>query len=254
MLAWKPIVDASELPALGTDESEFLDFKRDPWSGDEKGKAEQLRDVVQFANHLGGSLIVGADEDTSGRLHDFVPVPDAQGVASRLRDLCYARLSPRVEVDCVVLKIPSGSEVVVANVAPSVGPVAIKHGDKWEFYRRYGKSKKPIDFEEVEHMWTDGRRGKLMLLKIPTEKSADERRRVFVDATASDPAFLRGPCVLTLHDDRFELKLENQQTFGLPYEFVRAAWEGSEGQWFVSLTARFELRGSESTIRVGYSP
>jgi hypothetical protein len=67
MNTWKPITNSSSLPPIGSEESEHLDFKRDPWDKGDKGYNELARDVAQFANHLGGSIIVGADEDDEGR-------------------------------------------------------------------------------------------------------------------------------------------------------------------------------------------
>lgn len=173
--AWTSIVDVSQLPAIGTDESETLDFKREPWGVGDKDKLELLRDVVQFHNHLGGTLIIGAAEQ-NGRLSGFFPVQDPEVVAARIRSTCYERLSPRMEPEVVTLNV-GGLDIIVVNAQASNGPVAIRVGDRWEFYRRYGKSKMPFGFEEAEHMWGDGRRGKLQLLKIPES----QLKNVFLD-------------------------------------------------------------------------
>jgi hypothetical protein len=125
-----------------------------------------------------------------------------------------------------------------------------------EFFgrKRYGKGKRPISFEEVERMWTQGRRGHVILAKVPVDPTQDQTRSVIVDAVASDPAFLREPARLMLHDSCFELELKNGKHFFLPYEFVRAAWPNLNGQWTVSLTAKFEWEQHGQFMKAGYSP
>jgi Putative DNA-binding domain len=254
--SWKPITTRADLPTAGTEESEYLDLKEQPWPDTDDGKREIARDVAQFANHLGGSIIVGAVEDGKDRLTGYVTVAEAAKVAQRVNDVCHGALSPRAELRITTILIAHAKEIVVINVMPHVGIVAIKvkGSDRWEFYRRYGKGKRPVSFEEVEHMWTEGRRGQVILSKVPVDPTQDQTRLVIVDAVASDPAFLREPVRLMLHDSCFELELKNGKHFFLPYEFVRAAWPDLNGQWTVSLTAKFEWEPHGQVMKAGYSP
>lgn len=250
MSSWKPILEAHQLPPEGTDESEHLDFKLQPWSRDERGKSEILRDVAQFANHLGGSLIVGAREDEAGRLQEYVDVEAPDVVVSRINDACYANLFPRVSLDCIAMNTSKGNHVVVANVQASVEPVAIRVGDKWEFYRRYGRSKKPIDFEEVQRMWTEGRRGKILMSKIPKT----DLTRIHLDVRPGPgcfPQFMDADSGIILADDYFTVALASRETFNFPYEFVKAVWPRVAGGWFVALDVTFERYGDRWSARHG---
>jgi len=74
---WKPIATRADLPLPQTEESEHLEFKREPWPDTDDGKREIARDVAQFANHLGGSIIVGAVDDGQDRLSGYVAVAEA---------------------------------------------------------------------------------------------------------------------------------------------------------------------------------
>lgn len=93
MNTWKPITNGSSLPPIGSEESEHLDFKRDPWDQGDKGDNELARDVAQFANHLGGSILVGADEDDEGRCTIYVKMTFT-GIAMSLHECRERQLSP----------------------------------------------------------------------------------------------------------------------------------------------------------------
>lgn len=238
MTHWKPIEDASTLPQPGTEESEHVDFKREPWDRTDSGKLELLRDVAQFANHLGGSLVIGAQDSPDRRLIGYVDVEETEKVERRVTQACYERLSPRVEVGCAILTT-EGHRVLVVNVPASIGPVRIKVSgtERWEFYRRHGKLKHPISFEEVERMWSDYRRGRILLSKVP------EGAPIYVDPSIADSAFhmmLKSPAYLELHEGHFTIVVSQLFDVNLPYEAVRAVWPRVGGGWSVSLAARLE--------------
>ena len=243
MTPWKPITKNVELPLPqdNVEESEFLDFKAEAWKGGDEGSREIARDVAQFANHLGGSIIVGAIEDEHNRLLDYQPVPDAAAVAQRITDVCHTWFFPRLEVHPTVLvTIDRKDALLVVNVEPFDGVVAIKPRGKdyYEFYRRFGKGKKPISFEEVEHMWTDGRKGRLLLAKIPEA----DLSKICIDAEEGHGVDLRGPFAIARREDHFVLALSTPgPTVNLPYECVRAVWPAAGGGWSVSLAVRFAL-------------
>ncbi len=248
MVPWVPIVDASLLPLIGTEESEHLDFKRQPWGASDDDKNELLRDVAQFANHLGGSIIIGAEEGEGGRLARFVSIEDPETVILRVRNTCYDRLSPRVVVVALTLN-NAESSIVVVNVQPSVGPVAIrvskeKKKIRWEFCRRYGKTKQPIEFEEVERMWSDGRRGKVLLSRIPDPQLKTVYLDIEVPREATKFFLFDQASTITRDEDYFGLKLPGGETFNFPYEFVKSVWPRVEGGWFVVLDVKLDYRNS----------
>jgi hypothetical protein len=86
---WKRIESTSGLPQLGTDESECLDFKEKPWGANQSETIELARDVAQFANQLGGSLIVGAEEE-SDRLKGYADVSERAQLQTRIADVCHS--------------------------------------------------------------------------------------------------------------------------------------------------------------------
>lgn len=243
MTTWKPITQSADLPVLRdkVEESEFLDFKAEAWKAGDDGAREIARDVAQFANHLGGCIIVGAIEDEHNRLLDYQAVPDAATVAQRVTDVCHTWFFPRLEVHPTLLvTVDRKDALLVVNVEPFDGVVAIKPRGKdyYEFYRRYGKGKKPISFEEVERMWTDGRKGRLLLAKIP-ERDLSQIR---VDAEDQPGVHLSGQFAIIRREEYFTIALSIPgPTVNLPYECVRAVWPSAGGGWSVSLAVRFEI-------------
>ena len=120
-----PYSQSSLLPDEGGDyERATLDLKR---SVDPKGGFHIAKDVAAFANHLGGTLLIGVTENR-GRVAKYMPLGPAdiaetrQAVSNAVRD----RLSPKPLVDMAV--VPRGDGGIVAvNVWPFIGqPVGVR--------------------------------------------------------------------------------------------------------------------------------
>lgn len=104
------------LPDLGSVERETLDFKRE--AGSKRGAYEYAKDVAALANHLGGTIIVGAVEDRStATLVRYEPLTqtDARAVRtaheSAVRDLCSP--VPQITTEAIPR---DGGFVVAVNV------------------------------------------------------------------------------------------------------------------------------------------
>jgi len=116
--AFKPIYSASDLPRVGDGfERTTLDLK----GGLDLAKTANMAiDVAAFANHWGGTILVGASE-TDGRIGAYVPATEAE---SNVRKDAFSkavakrcRPSPRVDFE----QIPhEGGWVLAINVWPQV--------------------------------------------------------------------------------------------------------------------------------------
>jgi schlafen family protein len=175
MPRFEPYGETTPLPAEGEGyERAMLDLKRTIKNGFHLAK-----DVAAFANHLGGTLLVGAEEINGcvGRYHplDDAKVSEAQKAASEsVRDRC----SPRPLVDFA--RIPRGSGVILAvNVWPYIGQVvgvAVKcskanegyGGNAFVFPMRTGVDSPYLLPEQLPMFMTPGvRRTVLLLQRIP---------------------------------------------------------------------------------------
>jgi predicted HTH transcriptional regulator len=247
MIIWTPITKTTDLPRLGTEESETLDFKEEAWKSGEDGSRELARDVTQFANHLGGSVVLGAVEDEDNRVVAFQHVEDAATVAQRVTDVCRSWLFPRLDVTTALLTSSDHKTVVVVNVEPADGVVAVtpRGKDYCEFYRRVDKSKKPLTFEEVERMWTDGRRGRVLVSRMPTEALDDVRLNAIEEGVV-----LTKRAKVRKHESHLEVAY-GTSIFTFPYEAVQAVWPASDGGWCLALAARFYVR-SDGVLQARY--
>ncbi len=121
MPAFKPILSELDLPRVGEGhERSVLDLKA---SLDLAKTANMAIDVAAFANHLGGTLIVGAREK-DGRVDAYVPVPESEANKRKeaISQAVAQRCRPAPRLDAVIL--PHGNEFVLAvNVWPQLNPV-----------------------------------------------------------------------------------------------------------------------------------
>lgn len=126
-----------QLPPLGAFERETLDFKRA--QGAARGAFEYAKDVAALANHLGGTILVGAVEDrATATLVRYEPMDTAAARAVRteyeqaVRNLC----SPVPEVVVETIAHDTGFVVAVnvrAHVEKLVGVHRPGDGDAWTF-------------------------------------------------------------------------------------------------------------------------
>ena len=121
MPRFEPFTEATPLPLVGEGyERAVLDLKG---RGGVARAFHKAKDVAAFANHLGGTLLIGAKE-TAGRVGEYEPLDEAT-VATMQKEFSEAvrdRCSPRPLVDFA--RIPFGAGFVLAvNVWPYTGQV-----------------------------------------------------------------------------------------------------------------------------------
>jgi len=230
-MAWKPITTAAELAAItvGTEESEMLDFKRDGYSGGQAGR-EIARDVAQFANAFGGTILIGADE-ADDKLTGLPGIPDAAKERSKVEKAAFANLEPRVAPDVRVIDRPGGDPVLAVNVPAFPGVVGVRvNAERWEFPVRRGTDRHYLTFGEAEKMLTQDRRGRLLIESIPEASWS----RITVDA------YLRkiprgGWTLKTLETHCVVLACPGNQHIEIPYSFIKAVWPSGGDRFTISM-------------------
>ena len=188
-MTWKPIVDLATFHsavALGkTHETRHLEFKsgygwRKASAPDAAAdQAEELsRDVAQFANTDGGTLLVGVRER---RTEDGRSVADAithleevDGFKQWVEQAIRKHLTPSTfsrSVDPVLL--PSGT-IVAINIPSSLHLVALWHADRKrgiEYLYRTDHGKEWMNPDEVERHIMNGTRATQLALKSVLEEA-----------------------------------------------------------------------------------
>ena len=96
----RPLRDISldEIRGLTDDhmpESIHLEYKQVPYSHNDR--FEMLRDFIALANAEGGYLILGIEEDGSGRAVRFSPIDDPHPKAQAMLQRCLDNISERIE-------------------------------------------------------------------------------------------------------------------------------------------------------------
>jgi hypothetical protein len=249
LLRWK---------AQGTPESEVLDFKRTwgPWcdyGAKEDAKEEAAKDIAAFANHRGGHIVVGAQEDEK-RIKEWVSVDGVKptdlliwldtylvprGVAGTISITPF-----QVEegVTVVVVTVPPWPHDVVAvryNVGkrgPS-GPTVDKAAYGFPF--RFADETRFWSWEEV--MQRSDAKARSMQLKLLAATAAGPRQvrlsRSVEHVTHNGSHKPGEVCRLSSTDVRdgdFTLHITLNQGYSdeirlnLPMSAIREVWEGSE--------------------------
>jgi hypothetical protein len=237
-MAYKPIRSADDLAArliVGeTREDHWLDFKGFeqktvwPWSDND----ECRRDVVQFANASGGSVVVGAIEENHV-LKGFQGVPDPDDTIRRLDEVLKGRLEPVPAIEPVTLRTATGEDVVVVNVPPSLRLVALRfNDDRYQFPIRAVDSKRYMTLGEIEARMQDQTRvHRLRLEQIGRQELVGLDVKVDANLTHN------GWRVARVEEDVVVLERELEEV-PIPLAYVetvyRAGLRGAE--WIVALS------------------
>jgi hypothetical protein len=213
-----PITDAAsfrKVVTLGvTSENRFLDFKgRYGHTPDQA--VEVARDVAQFANTEGGTLLVGVGEQPlAGRkvAHEIVAVPDVDGeklwVEQAIRNYLSPATFPRAIHEIV---LPEGN-VLAINIPPSVHLVAHwqpnrRNGIEYLFRTDHGKQW--LNPDEVEtHIMNGSRAMQIKLERLVAELTKPHQ---YPDVEVMPPA------------EKFSGYMGNRPTFAVPRPLVRLA-------------------------------
>jgi hypothetical protein len=164
-------VSASEVLAVVQNEAaETLDFelKRtlpakkgvDPWMmngklGDE-AKDELAAEIIAFANTIGGTLIVGIDEDTATKRAKapIYPVPRCKEAAARLHQALSDRVEPKLplfECEGVITEADGTSGVIIMRTLESyLAPH--RHTQNNHCYVRRNDRAEPMSMLEIQEM------------------------------------------------------------------------------------------------------
>lgn len=145
--------DLDWLVANRISEDDRLDYKRDMYGTDDESKRELLRDITQLANHRGGRLLIGVDEDANGQASAVIGVPSRSGEAHEdwIRKLCLSSIEERI-VGLSVTEIPlaNGRVVLAIDVPESPnGPHLITFKGLNQFWKRHGRQKGKMTVDEI---------------------------------------------------------------------------------------------------------
>lgn len=132
-------------------EDEDLDFKRDLYPNSDKGKRELAADLASFANHRGGVIVIGI-EDQDDAACALSPVEIVNGEEARVRQTAAGNIFPYLPIEIHAIACDScpakGFLVLVVPSSP-LRPHAVRKGIDLRYPRRDGTTTRWLSEAEI---------------------------------------------------------------------------------------------------------
>jgi hypothetical protein len=249
-MRYQPVITVADLEALAhSTEGHSLDFKE---RVDPEQWWELAKDIAAFANHVGGTILVGASEQANGAAVLFgVTSADASRLAREYENAAKDKCRPRPLVGIEQIPIENGKVVVAVNVEPF--PLALvgamfyapdKNGkpqtcDAWRFAVRVGKHNVPLQPDQIAMFMEPRTRRIVTLLERIPEPQRTSVILVYVPGNGgiahSLPIQLIGVDVMQNALTFTESRGGIQGNHRVPLDDVEAVWEGKRGEWQIKV-------------------
>jgi len=186
-------------------ERNTVEYKRDMYGYSRDNKREMLKDITSMANHRGGYLLIGIDENNEGIPTNVVGIEPSNHV-ERITSCCLDNINKRI-LGLEVRDIPlgNGRVVVIVYIPESINaPHMVTHTGMNQFWKRHGRQKDKMTVYEIGEAF-DRRLSNLNRL----ERSLFTRKAEVLEAKgdqtymviSASPAYLRDEAILDLHDE-----------------------------------------------------
>jgi hypothetical protein len=233
--AFTPLTKPRPLPTIGQSiERPVMDWKAKP----APFAFERAKDVAAFANHLGGTLLIGAQE-LNGQLHAYVGMTPVE--TGTVRDdyskAVADRCQPRPAIDAEEYDDPTDptKKIVAINVQPSLSLVGVRViGDKgkegyggpaYVFPVRSGTDARYLEPGQLAMFMTPMlRRVAIMLARIPV--NAEVKFRAPNNHTTMT--------FISVNEEENVVRLKSGNiAIVYPLELVRSVYQESNGYWMI---------------------
>jgi hypothetical protein len=133
-------------------EGPHLEYKQAAYS--KSDRSEMLRDITAIANADGGYLILGIQEDGSGRAAGLTLIDDPLPIAQAMRQTCLDSIQERIEgLEIKAYEVGFNQGVIVVHIPPSdQRPHMVKLDRHTDFVRRYDTDKRPMTIGEIREL------------------------------------------------------------------------------------------------------
>jgi hypothetical protein len=186
-------------------ERDTIEYKSTMYGNSDEDKREMLRDITSMANHRGGYMIIGIEEDKEGIPVKLVGIDPGNHV-ERVTDSCLDNVDKRIiglEVKDVTLS--SGGLAVIVSIPESMtAPHMITYKGLNQFWKRHGRQKEKMTIDEIGEAF-EKRLSNLNRLdrflftrKAEILESIGEKPYMVI---SSSPAYLRDEVVFDIHDN-----------------------------------------------------
>jgi hypothetical protein len=242
---YTPITTTEDVEALRMGiarEDHYLEFKEIGNDGRSWVRPEECaRDIAQFANARGGTIIVGALEKD----HVLVGLQDVgqrDDIPEWIDSVLKEHLEPVPPIGVQLIDARDGKRLFAVNIPPALRLIARKAGKGYEFPIRAENTKRYMTLIEVEaRMDNYERSATLRMMRI------DRNDAVILDAptVGVDP---RGWNVAAIDDDIVTFS-KGELIAYVPLAYVRAVYRTMEpdATWVIGLSATISRVGASGT-------
>lgn len=196
---------------------DIIEYKSAMYDHSDEDKREMLKDITSMANHRGGYLIIGVEEDKEGIPLELVGI-DAGNHVERIMDSCLDNVDKRI-IGLEVEDVPLSTEkvVVIVCIPESINaPHMITFKGLNQFWRRHGRQKEKMTVDEIGEAF-EKRLSNLNRLdrflftrKAEILESIGDKTYMVI---SSSPAYLRAEAILDIHDKNLRGILSNPPAF-----------------------------------------
>ena len=224
-------------------ERDTVEYKRDMYGNSDADKREMLKDIASMANHRGGYLLIGIDEDDEGVPTNVAGIESGNHV-ERITSSCLDNIDKRiVGLGIKDIQLSNGRVVIAASIPESLNaPHMITHQGVNQFWKRHGRQKDKMTIDEIGEAF-DRRLSDLNRLdrflftrKAQILEKVGDRTQMVVSAS---PAFLRDEIIFDSRDDNLRQMILNP-----PNQLLLPRGQISCGQPYPTING---LRADQST-------
>jgi hypothetical protein len=261
-LPYRPVrtlIDINELSQAKATEGRSLDFKVQV---DGAQWWELAKDIAAFANHVGGSILVGAAEQPDGSAQfPGINRDAAADLRTRYENAARDKCKPRPLVDVEAIDLSSEKAVLAVNVEPfPLGPVgAMFYGvntngervpsDAWRFPVRIGKHNVPLQPDQIAMFMEPRIRRVVTLLEEAIAATAAPGGRMGLFLITRSGAVANPTNTFVIVGASVDVRinalicLESQTQLHVPLDDVEAVWQRENG-WQVRVSGYIDGDGT----------
>jgi len=176
-----------QLVDLAIQESDVLEYKREMYGHSDDDTREMLRDITSMANHKGGHIIIGVEEDDDGMAKQLPGVNKGEHV-QRITSSCLANIERRLAgIGIEDIELSTGRVAIVIRVPQSLNaPHMITYKGLNQFWRRHGRQKDKMSIDEIQEAFE-----KVIDAETRLERFvAERRRRVLANEAKEKPCLM----------------------------------------------------------------
>ena len=132
-------------------ETPTLEYKRQPYASDDRGRRDFASDVAALANSHGGTLLIGVGEDDDGRACALHPLTGNEDAEKQRIDQWLARqIFPRPQgYDVHAIPVDGGFVMAIQIPQQFGGPFQASHGTWSRFPIRTGRITTDMDYWQL---------------------------------------------------------------------------------------------------------